>query len=225
MTLSMADSIYVANLPAGYDAYLGYADGEWPTAAAVEAKFPGKPVVSLTVLGGTTVADGCDIETGDLTPDSGAGWIAWRLSQGAWRPVGYAGVLNMTAVLAALDARAIQRSQVRLLSAHYDAGEHICGPDTCGLVSIPMDGTQWSDSARGTGTSLIDASVLADDFFEEAPVAVVIPGGVPGEWLSYQAYAEPDGSVVITGQGTTGLVYWTRKPPGGTWSDPVALPG
>jgi peptidoglycan hydrolase-like protein with peptidoglycan-binding domain len=107
----MADSIHPQNLPAGYDAYLGYVDGQWPTAAALKAIFPGKPL-------------------------SGLG---------------------------------IARSEVRLVSAHYDAGEHICGPSTCKLISVAMDGTQWTDKANGVGGTQIDASVLQDEFLVAPP--------------------------------------------------------
>ena len=171
MTLTMADSVTPANLPGGYDAYLGYVDGSWPTVPVLRSKFPGKHVVSLTVLGGNDVADGCDIENGDLSPQSGAEWIARRIAAGAWRPVAYASVSAMGSVQAALAGAGVQRSQVRLLSAHYGAGQHICGPSTCGKIHIPMDGTQWTASAPGVGGAPIDASVLENDFFGVQPPA------------------------------------------------------
>lgn len=169
MTLTMADSITPGNLPPGYDAYLGYTDGRWPDFQAEVQRFPGAHIVGLTVLGGNDVADGCDIENGDLSPQSGAAWIAGRIAAGAHRPIAYASVSAMPSLLIELAARGIARASVRLLSAHYGAGEHICGPGTCGLVHIPMDGTQWTDAAPGAGGAAIDASVLADDFFGAAP--------------------------------------------------------
>jgi peptidoglycan hydrolase-like protein with peptidoglycan-binding domain len=178
MTLTMADSITVANLPAGYNAYLGYVDGIYRTYNELRLKFPGVPAVGLTVLGGFAVADGCDIETFDLTPVTGAEWTAGRLRAGAHRPISYASVSNMTSqggVLPELTARGISRSQVRLLSAHYGAGEHICGPSTCRLMSVDADGTQWTDQAHGNAGSLIDASVLRDDFFSGSPAPVPPP--------------------------------------------------
>jgi peptidoglycan hydrolase-like protein with peptidoglycan-binding domain len=169
----MADSIHPQNLPAGYDAYLGYVDGEWPTAPELKTQFPGRSIVSLTVLGGDAVADGCDVESGDLTPASGARWVQRRIGQGEWRPIVYASVLAMSGVLSALSGVGIARADVRLLSAHYGAGQHICGPSTCKLISIAMDGTQWTDTAAGVGGTQIDASVLEDDFFTPpAPVPV-----------------------------------------------------
>ena len=168
MTLTMADSIYPDNLPGGYDAYLGYVDGAWPTAALLPAKFPGKHTVSLTVKGGSAVADGCDVENGDLSPQSGAEWVAQELAARGGRPVEYASAGSMAAVLAELTARKIARSRVRLLSAHYGIGKHICHPATC-PVPVPMDGTQWTDSAPGVNGSRIDASLLLPDFFGTPP--------------------------------------------------------
>lgn len=168
MTIAMPDSINVDQLPPGYPAYLGYVDGNWPTAAALKAKFPGAHILTLTVLGGSEVADGCDCETGDLTPESSIEWAAWRLVvDSADHPVIYASASTMNgAILPGLTAEGIDRSRVRLLSAHYGQGAHICGPRTCGLVTVDCDGTQWTDKF---GWPNIDMSVLRDDFFGTAP--------------------------------------------------------
>jgi hypothetical protein len=171
MTLVMYDSIYPANLPAGADAYLGYVNGEWPTCATIKAQFPGADFVCLSVTGATTVADGIDVESGDYTQAEGVAWVQQAIAGGAPSPpVWYQSASDLNASLSALAAAGIQRSQVRLLSAHYDwtgtgGPEHICGPSTCGLVSVACDGTQWTDTAAGVGGTEIDQSVLNDDFF------------------------------------------------------------
>jgi hypothetical protein len=64
---------------------------------------------------------------------------------------------------------------VRLMTAHYGAGNHICGPATCNLVTVAADGTQWRDNAPGAGGSLVDESVLLDDFFGAQPAPIPIP--------------------------------------------------
>jgi hypothetical protein len=163
VTLSMADSVTVAALPAGYDAYLGYVDGDYVTAPALKAAFPGKPLVLLTVTDTWPAgADGADVENGDLEVAQAGPWAARAISSGVARPVLYCSVGSMDELVAGLP---VPRSSVRLLSAHYGAGEHICGPSTCGLVSTGMDGTQWTDAAAGNNGALIDASVLAGNFF------------------------------------------------------------
>lgn len=182
MMIAMPDSVTVADLPPGYPAYLGYADGHWPTETALDATFPDAEHLILTVTGGTLRAQGCDIETGDLSPESGANWVQRKLVAAPLsRPVAYASVSRMPDVIAALGTRGIKRAQVRLLSAHYrwagtepstgNYGEHICGPATCAWPGVPpMDGTQWTDRFPGMGGRLVDMSLLVDGFFGPPPL-------------------------------------------------------
>ena len=191
MTIAMPDSIRVADLPPGYPAYLGYVDGDWPTAPELAARFPGAHILELTVTGKTLHADGCDIEPGNLTPSSGAAWCRDKLgAEPAARPVAYASVSAMPDVISDLNTHMIYRAQVRLLSAHYGAGEHICGPATCDLVKIPMDGTQWTDAYPGTGGRLIDMSALTDTFFGTPPPPAAPPFPYPAD--NYIGTARPD---------------------------------
>jgi hypothetical protein len=172
MTLVMQDSISVANLTAGADAYLGYVDGRWPTFHALVARFPGKPVISMAVSSDAD-ALGCDREPGDLDASVVPGWVRRQLTRGVDRPVVYASASNIPPVLAALRSAGIDRGEIRLLSAHYGAGKHICGPATCALAGVPAcDGTQWTDSAPGANGSLIDESILNDDFFTGGDVPI-----------------------------------------------------
>jgi hypothetical protein len=160
----MPDSIYPANMPKGYGQYLAYVDGERSKDAdAVRSMFAGARILTLTVLGGNAVADGCDMEPGDLSPASAAAWLHGRIRAGQVRPVLYASRDNVPGVLSAMAGLGVSRQQVRILSAHYD-GEHVCSPRACGWM-LTADGTQWSDSFPGVGGSRIDMSLLADDFF------------------------------------------------------------
>jgi hypothetical protein len=171
MTLSMADSITPARLPDGYDAYLGYADGTWPTADEVRRDHPGKPVVVLTVTGDTLGCDGIDCEPGNPGAAASADWVRRKLAAHVLAaPVIYASVAGapgygMPDVLRELAARGIARDRVRLLSAHYTMTPHICGPaPSCGAIGTVMDGTQWTDAYEGMG-GVIDVSSLRNDFF------------------------------------------------------------
>jgi len=173
MTIAMPDAIVPATLPGGYPAYLGYLDGFWPTYTELASMFPSAHQVILTVRGGSAAATGCDVESGDLTPSGGVEWADGQLRAGAWRPVIYASADTMTtSIIPGLERVKIPLASVRLLSAHYGLGEHICGPATCGAIPVAVDGTQWTDGFPGVGGALIDMSALNDDFF-----------AAPGEWV------------------------------------------
>lgn len=175
MTIRMPDSVTPGNIPAGFPAYLGYCDGAFVTAPRLPELFPGARVVALTVTGNAP-ADGCDCESGDLDPASAAGWLKEQLLSGKKRPVLYASRDTVPVVLGTLAGVGTGRADIRILSAHYGLGEHICSPSACG-ATFTADGTQWTDSFPGIGGALIDMSALADDFFG-APSAPVWPQGV-----------------------------------------------
>lgn len=173
MTIAMPDSVQVSDLPGGYTAYLGYADGDRPTAGPLADRFPGARRVILTVTGQVTgAADGIDCEPGNVTAAQAALWAKSKLrASPGFRPVIYASVIGepgygMGDVTGNLRSLGITLSQVRLLSAHYGAGQHICGPASCKLIAFPMDGTQWTDEywEHGMGAA-VDMSALEPDFF------------------------------------------------------------
>jgi hypothetical protein len=171
MPLHGTDSIYPANLPGGADFYIAYPDGAWPTAAQVKREHPGAEVIVLAVFA-SSVAMGYDGEKGDITPEQMPSCVRRSVAAGYKRPVVYCSIASAEDYLGPLAAAGIPRSAIRLISAHYDAGQHICGPSTClyyektGLGITPQcDGTQYTDKYPGLRGSLIDATVLADSFF------------------------------------------------------------
>lgn len=169
--LAMADSVTVADLPPGYDAYLGYVDGRWPTAAELRAVFPAARLILLTVTGTSLRADGVDVEPGNVDAAKAVQWAEQKIADNpGFRPVIYASVqgaagYGMGDVLRALSGSGIDRYQLRLLSAHYGDGPHVCGPHSCGLIGTEMDGTQWTAQFKCPGGANVDMSMLADDFF------------------------------------------------------------
>lgn len=209
--LTMADSIVPSNLPTGYDAYLGYVDGSWPTCTEIKAQHPGKQFVCLTVFGTTPNADGVDIEPGNVGAGQGVDWAKRKLAAGGNRPVLYASVgtageptgYSMHEVVGLLRVNGIPRSAVRLLSAHYTLSSHICGPQTCKAIDIPMDGTQWSDMVAGNNNSRIDVSLLAEDFFSGGNVET-LTAYQPG---SVQLLYTPAGQLQIVGVGQDDVLY------------------
>jgi hypothetical protein len=151
----MYDAVNVSNLPAGGDCYAGYVNGKWPTYAAVRAKYPGLPVLSISVFSAGD-ADCLDVETGDATAADCPEWVRRQQIRGVHQPVLYTFQSNLGAVMAALNGAGIPRSAVRLWSAHWGAGQHICSPTAC-RAAATCDGTQW-DSNNNYDTSLLVGS-------------------------------------------------------------------
>lgn len=164
----MLDSVTVANLPAGADAYAGYIDGGFQTFHLLKRLFPAARLLSIAVFASGD-AECLDIENGDATPAQAPSWVRRQHARGITRPVLYANAATMPAVVDALGG--IPRASYRLWSAHYDSGHgaHICGPATCAFPRVPAcDGTQWRDNAPGAGGSKVDESLLRPDFFGPA---------------------------------------------------------
>ena len=230
----MPDSIYPANLPPGYPAYLGYVDGNWPTLPELKVLFPAAHLIGLTVTGNTLNADGIDVELQNPNAVEGVAWVGRKLAQApASRPVIYASTLGdpgygMHEVINELIAQGISLNAVRLLSAHYGTGEHICGPATCNLISLAMDGTQWTDQAPGAGGSKVDMSVVHDTFFEtpsppKAETMKLPPA--PGDWgPTTSQYIDYQGTLYVVGPNGGNAIYMTKSTDGGAhWSTPKQL--
>lgn len=165
--LIMFDAVDTAQIPNGPVAVAGYVDGDFITAPELAQRFPNAHILSIAT-GPEHDADCLDVETGDADPADVPGWYERQRAGGAARPCLYADASAMQAgIVPLIRSGAIARPLVRLWSAHY-AGEHICGPLTCGAVSIAMDGTQWTDRAMGRS---LDQSLLLADFFGAAPAS------------------------------------------------------
>ena len=161
----MYDAIDNSQFPPGAQAYAAYVNGnlaDQPNYFHVVAAFPSAHHLSITLFPGAH-ANVLDVEGGASGPADVPGWITWQHASGAWRPGIYASASTMEAgVLPALSAAGIARSSVRLWTAHYGLGEHICGPSSCGQLSIDADGCQWTETAMGRD---LDQSLLLPDFF------------------------------------------------------------
>lgn len=215
--LVMFDSISVSQIPSDALYVAGYLNGRWPTYPALKRAFPHAHLLSIAV-GAAIDADCLDVETGDATVSQAPNWVKRQIARGVYRPVVYANASTMPVLLAALEAAGIKRKAVRLWSAHYGAGQHICGPGTCDYPGIPAcDGTQWTDNALGLD---LDESLLLDDFFAPRPAphhrrheTVQLP-----QTLGYTAVSIPAGVghvLLSVGANTARLRY--QFLPGGTW--------
>jgi Putative peptidoglycan binding domain len=158
----MYDSIDVSQIPADAQAVAGYVDGHWQTVGELQSRFPRALLLSITVTGADAHATAVDEEPGDASVAAAVAWLKGAVARGVWRPCAYASVSGMGALLAAAGAAGLDLSGLRFWSAHYGAGEHICGPSSCKLVNREMDATQWTDSALGRN---LDESLLAEGFF------------------------------------------------------------
>ena len=86
MTRIMYDAFTPGNLPATVppNLYAAYIDGILTSEnyVAVEARFPGAQILSVTTDGSGRAADICDCETGDYDPLAAVAWAKSMLAQG-----------------------------------------------------------------------------------------------------------------------------------------------
>ena len=169
--LRMIDSAYNSQFEAGFDAYGAYGDGgvgDQPNIGFVIRAYPHAHHFSFAVHARDD-ADCLDVERFAAVPSDIPGWVARQRKRGITRPGVYSSASLMEAnCLPVIRAAGIALTSVRLLSAHY-AGEHICAPGSCGLLSVQADGTQWTDR---TDNRTADESRLLPNFFGAAPVPV-----------------------------------------------------
>jgi len=161
----MFDTSLNDQFPSGAAAYAAYVDGRLgnqPNYAYIVRAFPKAQHLSIALFAANN-ADVLDVEPGASVPSEIPGWYARQAQRGIARPVIYASASAMNdAILPTLRQAGISRARTRLWTAHYGLGEHICGPGSCGALSIDADGTQWTSTARGL---VLDQSLLAGDFF------------------------------------------------------------
>lgn len=117
MTRKMYDAINASAVPTDGDLYAGYDDGNWPSARALAARFPGKTVVDITV----NPNDNQGV-VGDGPPDNGAWdeWVNWTLKRRAAGvdPTIYTNQSSWTAGIAAFKAAGV--AQPHWWIAQYD---------------------------------------------------------------------------------------------------------
>jgi hypothetical protein len=168
--ITMYDTVQNDQFPAGAQAYAAYVDGsvgDQPNFDFIVRTFPHAQHLSIAVSASSN-ADALDVEPGASAPTDVPGWYARQTQRGIQRPCVYASAAMMKDnVLPVLQQAKIARGAVRLWSAHYGFGQHICGPASCGLVPVEVDGTQWTNAALGRN---LDQSLLLASFFTTSPV-------------------------------------------------------
>ena len=194
----MYDTCSNGQFPSGAAAYAAYVDGnvgDQPNYAYIVRAFPAAEHLSIGLFPAAD-ADALDVENGASQPSDIPRWYAAQVARGVQRPVVYASASTMqTQILGVLAEAGISRAATRLWSAHYGAGTHICGPASCGRLSLDADATQWTPNALGRD---LDASLLLPGFF----------GDLPADWT----YGPPLALAATGGQGSVRLQW---QPPQG----------
>lgn len=160
---TMFDSVSVGEIPADAKAAAGYVGGSWPTYenGELRRRCPDARLVSIAVASRHD-AEALDVEPGDASPADAPAWVRRQHKRGIERPIVYAAAGEMNEVLDELDAAGIHPDAYRVFTAHVGAGKHICGPGTCGLISVKADATQWTWTSGGRN---LDESVCRPSFW------------------------------------------------------------
>jgi hypothetical protein len=204
--ITMYDTILNSEFPPDAAAYAAYVDGgigNQPNYAHIVAAFPKARHLSVALFSKNN-ADALDVEPGAAWPaETAIAWYAAQRARGLARPCLYASVsTRQEFAVPVIGAGGIPRAAVRLWTAHYGKGEHICGPKTCRQLSIDADGTQWTANALGRD---LDQSLLLGDFFN---VPTPTPPTPPANWT----YGPPLQLRTTAGHTTDGLSW---EPPAG----------
>ena len=181
----MYDTVSNDQFPSGGQAYAAYVDGsvgDQPNYAFIVKTFPHAFHLSIALFASNN-ADTLDVEAGAAAPGDVPGWDARQKNRGLLRPCVYASASTMTdSILPVLNQAKISRSQVRLWSAHYGVGEHICGPSSCRLMPVEADGTQWTSNALGRD---LDQSLLLENFFTTTDSTVITEAELQSGQLNF----------------------------------------
>lgn len=171
-TLTMFDSVTPADIPmTGMDAVLAYVNGRYNTLAAIRQRYPHLPILTCSVNSSGN-AQCLDVENGDATPADVPGWLD---RQKTLKKTEIQIIYTPASQISAVRAHAGSRRYL-LMSAHYGAGPHICGPRTCGYPQA--DATQWDD--HGPHGEHYDRTLMSAAFFAAfgpkpvSPIPIII---------------------------------------------------
>ena len=147
-TLMGEDSITASGCLPGLPVYAGYYNGTFANLNSFRATFPAAIILSITP-NGVKGARCIDCEPGDATVAQAAQFVADNLPEAGaggrndgGKPMVYCSAGDSQAVINAIAAKGIARSDWDLWSAHW-IGQHICSPSACGYPQA--DATQYMD--------------------------------------------------------------------------------
>jgi hypothetical protein len=156
------------------EAVAAYGNGKFANFKAAKKEFPHAHVLEIDVSG-QGIGNVGDFEVGDMAFSHAGSWAKGRIEAGVHRPVIYFSVSNWKTIMQSLKAAGLERSDVRIWTAHYTGKAHLCS-SACGFgVTGHANATQWA-SAQEPSTlhppydkRIIDVSMTADNFFGGAP--------------------------------------------------------
>lgn len=160
--VTMFDSIDPSQIPPRAQAVAGYVGGHWPTFGTLVAEWPASTKKLSIAVNAREDAECLDVEQGDATIAEAAAWVKRQHARGVKRPVVYTSVAFASPLLRSLERAGIQRSQVRLWTAHYTGKSHLCSP-SCGTgFKDHADATQYYNRALNRN---LDVSLCSPGFF------------------------------------------------------------
>jgi hypothetical protein len=160
--LVMYDDVNVSLIPTDAKLIASYIDGARTAdnLQQVQARFPAAKILTITVTGAHD-ADAGDIETGDMSPQSGARWARTMIGRGE-RPAVYANRSTMPSVIAELRRLGIARRDVRIWTADYTFFPHL-PVFRWGASLTASDACQWTDKSHGRS---LDESICVPSFLD-----------------------------------------------------------
>lgn len=193
MTVTLYDSTTVADIPVDAPAVAGYVDGAYRNLAELTARFPDRPVISITVtgIGGVRVAD---VETGDLTPMQGAEWAKSEIAAGR-RPTLYYARSTGQAIAACLNGALVDPFAVDYWVADWTGTPHLVN----GSVA-----TQYADPTTSGGH--FDLSEALETWLRPEPPQHLTEGTDMAHW---QAGGQDHVSGII---GDKAYHWWQQTP-------------
>ena len=154
---TMYDSTNPSRIPITAQAVAGYSDGKFNWPGPMWSRFINSYRLPITVVGLHDGARVCDVETGDLTPLSGALWCSREIVAGR-RPTVYCNRSTFPAVASALKPRGLLFGR--------DVSLWLADPGQPFLTGVPYPGLvakQYSFDVEGAGSydlSIVDATWL-----------------------------------------------------------------
>lgn len=175
----MFDDTTAALIPSTAKVIGVYIDGRYKNDAEIRTKFPQAALVTIAVSANDN-AEVLDVEAMDATIAEVYAWLKRQLARGVYLPVIYISVSQVDRLMETMTANGfVHGKHFRIWSAHYGAGEHLCGPSTCKLTKTACDWTQFTNRANNSSLDESDLGTVAPSFTAPKPAPVPVKAAAP----------------------------------------------